>query len=102
MVSINRQDVFKTIIIIWFLAATGYVIYDQYMGFKIRGMQASYQQGYGDAINQVIDQTKKDGCQPFEVHSGDTKVQVVNSQCLQQAVQSQQQTIQQPQAQVRK
>ncbi|HEX8974270.1 MAG TPA: hypothetical protein VF817_02160 [Patescibacteria group bacterium] len=94
---VTRQDVIKTVLIIWFLAATGYVIWDQYQGFKIRGMQASYQQGYGDAINQVIDQAKKEGCQPFEVRSNETKVQVVSGQCLQQANQLQQQALQ-PQA----
>ena len=96
MLTINKQDVFKTILIIWFVATTGYVIYDIYAGYKIRGMQAAYNQGYTDSVNQLIDQTQKSQCQPFEVHSGDTKVQILDAKCVQQPSQQVQQGAPQP------
>lgn len=82
MLTINKQDVFKTIIIIWFVATTGYVIYDVYAGYKIRGMQAAYNTGYTDSVAQLIDQTEKSGCTPFEVTKDAKKIQLVNGQCL--------------------
>jgi hypothetical protein len=85
MISINRHDIFKTILIIWFIGATGYVVFDQWSSYKVRGIQAAYQQGYTDSVTALIDQTQKSGCTPFDVQKGDTKIQLVSGQCLQQA-----------------
>jgi hypothetical protein len=96
MLSIGKQDIIKTVLIIWFIAATGYVVYDIYIGYKVRGMQAAYQQGYTDAVNQVIDQTQKGGCQTTDIHSGDKKVSIVAAQCAQSPQAAQQGAIQSP------
>lgn len=85
MLTITKQDILKILTIMWFVAATGYVAYDQYLGYKVRGMQAAYQQGYADSVAQLIGEAEKNQCQPFEVKKDDKKIQLVNGQCLQQA-----------------
>jgi uncharacterized lipoprotein YajG len=82
MLTINKQDILKTLLIIWFVGATGYVAYDIYASYKIRGMQAAYNQGYADSISQVIDQTEKNQCQPLDIHNADKKIQTVDARCL--------------------
>lgn len=84
MLSINKQDIFKTVVIIWFIAATGYFIYDQYVDYRVYAVQASYQSGYTDAVNQLFSEAEKNQCQPFEVRNGDKKISLVNGECLQQ------------------
>jgi hypothetical protein len=85
MISINKQDILKTVVIIWFVATTGYVVYDQYASYKVLGIQAAYQQGYADSVSQLIAESQKSQCQPFEVRKDDTKISLVNGACLQSA-----------------
>lgn len=85
MISIDKKDVIKTVVIIWFVAATGYVIYDQYIGYKVRGMQAAYQQGIADTTKQIFDKSQADQCkQPMELTLGDSKLQLIDVNCLKQ------------------
>jgi hypothetical protein len=84
MLTINKQDIFKTIIIIWFIATTSYVAYDQYSDYKIKGIQAAYQSGYGAAIDDLINKSKESQCQSFEVAKDSDKVSLVNTDCLKQ------------------
>lgn len=86
MISINKQDVFKTALIIWFIAATGYVAYDQYLGYKVRGMQAAYQQGATDATKQLFDKSQAGQCkETVTVTLGESKLELIDVKCLQQA-----------------
>lgn len=85
MIIINKQDTVKTFLIIWFLAATGYVIYDQYIGWKVRGMQQAYESGYVKSVEDLFIQAEKNGCNPFEVKKDDKSIQLVNGYCLKQA-----------------
>lgn len=94
MLNIEKKDILKTFFILWFVLATGYVLYDQYLEYKLRGMQASYQQGIADSVSQLIEQTQKSGCVPFEVTKDKEKIQLVDGQCLQQSQIPNQQTSQ--------
>src|SRR5689334_22528737 len=80
--NITKQDIIKTVIIVWFMATTGYVIFDQYNTYKVRGIQAAYQQAYADSVDQLIAQTQKNQCTPFEVHNGEKKITVVSGECV--------------------
>ncbi len=80
--TIKKEDIIKTVIILWFVATTGYVIFDQYQAFKIGAMQNSYKTGYTDSIMQLMKQTKESGCNPFEVRKEDAKIQLVDGACL--------------------
>jgi hypothetical protein len=84
MMTINKQDVMKTVLIIWFVGATIYVAYDLYAGYKIRGMQQAYQTGYATSVDDLIKKAEGSQCQPFEVQKDGKKIQLVNGQCLQQ------------------
>lgn len=88
MLTINKQDILKTAVIIWFIATTSYVAYDQYSDYKIKGIQAAYQSGYSTAIDDLIKKSKESQCQSFEVTKNSDKVSLVNTGCLQQAQQS--------------
>ncbi|EKE20096.1 MAG: hypothetical protein ACD_8C00056G0021 [uncultured bacterium] len=84
MLSISKQDIIKTLIIIWFIATTGYVAYDQYFEYKVNGLKASYEQGYMDSISKLIVEVEKNSCQGVDITKEDKKIQIVNAQCLQQ------------------
>jgi len=85
---IAKQDIFKTILIIWFVATTGYFIFDQYNNYKIKGIQQAYQTGYGAAVDDVIKKAKDSNCNSFDVTKGDDKVSVINAECMMQQIQS--------------
>jgi hypothetical protein len=82
MMQINKQDVFKTVLIFWFIAATGYFVYDQYDAYKLKGLQRAQQVGYVQAVDDLIKKTEESGCQPFDVAKEDKKVSIVSAQCL--------------------
>jgi hypothetical protein len=84
MLTISRQDVFKTLIIIWFIGTTGYFIYDIYINYRVRGMQMAYNDGYGASVNDLIKKATSNKCQPFEVQKDGTKLQLIDISCLQQ------------------
>jgi hypothetical protein len=84
MLTISRQDVLKTLVIIWFVGTTGYVIYDTYIGYKVRGMQTAYNAGYGKSVDDLIKKSTDSKCQPFEVQKDGTKLQLIDVACLQQ------------------
>ena len=83
MMTLSRQDVMKTVIIIWFIATTGYVIYDIYAGYKIRGMQTAYQTGYQTSVDDLLRKVSDSNCQPIEVQRNDKKTQLIDFGCIQ-------------------
>jgi hypothetical protein len=82
MILINKQDVLKTVLILWFVATTCYVAYDQYASYKVKGISQAYNSGYVAAIDELIKKTKESGCQPFEVTKDEEKVSIVDNSCL--------------------
>ncbi|MFZ2226086.1 MAG: hypothetical protein WA064_01045 [Candidatus Moraniibacteriota bacterium] len=92
MMTISRQDVAKTVIIIWFIATTGYVIYDIYAGYKIRGMQAAYQTGYQTSVDDLLKKVSDSSCQPIEIQRNDKKTQLIDFNCIQKQDAAAQQT----------
>lgn len=92
MLTISKQDVFKTIMIIWFVSTTGYVIYDIYAGYKIRGMQAAYQTGYQTSVSDLMKKISDNKCQPVEIQLNNTKTQLIDLSCMKQPEQQTQLT----------
>lgn len=84
----EKKDIIKTILIVWVIATTGYVAMDVWNDYKIKGIQAAYQQGQKETIAQVINQAKNGQCQPFDVSDGEGKTQIVDASCLSQAQQA--------------
>ena len=93
MMTISRQDITKTILIIWFVGTTVYVANDLYTGYKIRGVQAAYRQGYGQSVDDLISKVQQSGCQPFQVQKDGKTITLANagSDCMGQAQTSGQQ-----------
>jgi len=84
MITINKQDIVKTILIIWFVGTTVYVANDLYTGYKIRGIQAAYQQGYAQSVGDLIQKVQGSNCQPVEVKKDNNDLKLIDTQCLQQ------------------
>lgn len=84
----EKKDIIKTILIVWIIATTGYVAMDVWNDYKIKGIQAAYQQGQKETIAQVISQAKNGQCQPFDVSDGENKTQIMDASCLSQAQQT--------------
>ena len=84
----EKKDIIKTILIVWIIAATGYVAMDVWNDYKIKGIQAAYQQGQKETIAQVINQAKNGQCQPFDVSDGENKIQILDASCLAQTQQN--------------
>ena len=59
-----------------------YVVYSMIVG-GIYNVGA--QQGYQAAVSQLIQQASQQDCKPVAINLGDTKVEVINVACLQQA-----------------
>jgi hypothetical protein len=78
----RRNEIFKTIVIIWIVAATGYVVFDLWSDYKVKGIQAAYQTGKNETIQQLIDEVKKNGCQPLGITKDQQTLQVINADCL--------------------
>ena len=83
MLTLNKQDILKTVLIIWFLATTFYFVYDQYAGYKVRGMQAAYQQGYQASITELIAKSKESNCKGFGIKQGSEELNLIDVKCLQ-------------------
>ncbi len=85
MIAINKQDILKTTLIIWFIATTGYVAYDQYLGYKVRGMQAAYEQGITDATKKLFEKSQDGQCkEAVTITLGENKLELIDVKCLQQ------------------
>lgn len=80
--TINKEDIIKIILTVWFIVATIYVGYDIWNDYKIIGVQKAYNQGIEDMTVKVIDEIGKTGCDPVDVYAGEKKTQIVNAQCL--------------------
>ena len=94
MMTISKQDVFKTLIIIWFAATTIYVGWDLWSSYAQKGIQQAYKTGYATSVNDLFKKIDESKCQPIEVRKDEnTKIQVIDAQCQQQA----QQPVTQPQ-----
>jgi hypothetical protein len=77
----NKQDILKTVLIVWLMASTAYVVYDIYDNFRIKSAQAAYQQGYVDSAREVIEKVSEANCVPIEIRTGDESVAVVAGTC---------------------
>jgi hypothetical protein len=78
---ISKQEIGKTLLIAWFVVATLYVGYDLWNDYKIKGINAAYEAGMENVITKIVTQTAEGQCQPFDVTSGETKVQIIDASC---------------------
>jgi hypothetical protein len=70
----------KIILIVWLVFSVLYVAYNEWMRFRFTVMQNPYNQGVGDAVGKMIEESKS--CKAFPVNIGESKVTLVNVDCL--------------------
>ena len=61
----------------------GYILYGQWRDFQTSSEQRSFLEGRAFTIEQIIDQAEDPICQPFFVFSDDSRVNLINIDCLQ-------------------
>jgi hypothetical protein len=83
MPSVKKFPLFKTVLIIWIVFASLYVIYGEYTRINVMVAQRSYNTGLRDAVNQLIQQAQT--CQPIPVTSGEQRVDLIALSCLNQS-----------------
>jgi len=83
----KKQLIFKTLLIIWLVIATGYILFDLYRRYQVSLISQAYNAGLTDTINNVIKQAEESKCQPFDAYSGEKKVSLIDVKCLQNAAQ---------------
>jgi hypothetical protein len=78
----RKIPVLKIILILWVAFSVPYVGWNEWTRFRVEVMQNSYNQGVGDAVAKVIDESK--ACKAFPVNVGDLKATLVSVDCLKQ------------------
>lgn len=79
----GKMMVLLAILIVWAVFSAIYIGYTTWTNFKMGQMNQAYQQGRADTVNNLISRANED-CQPFNVNSGNEKVNLINVECLQQ------------------
>lgn len=78
----NKFPAKKLILILWVAFSILYVGYNEWVRFRVLVMQNAYNQGVGDAVAKVLDESKN--CKGFPVNLGDKNATLVNVECLKQ------------------
>lgn len=78
----KKQVIFKSLLIIWLVLATGYILFDLYSRYRLSTMQQAYNVGVTNTVDSLIKQAEQSNCQPFEVFSGEKKVSLLDVKCL--------------------
>lgn len=76
-----------TLLVLWAVFSFVYISYTIYANFRDQVVQGAYIAGKNDTINALIQQAENKECKPFNIFSGEKKVDLVNILCLQQAPQ---------------
>ena len=80
----KKPLIVKSLLIIWLVLATGYILFDIYSRYQATIMQKVYATGVTDTVNSLIKQTEQSNCQPFSVYNASTTVSLLDVKCLQQ------------------
>lgn len=88
MITFAKQEIIKTVIIVWMIGTTGYFFFDMWKSYAIEGIRGAYDAGYAKSVDDLIAKTEGSGCQIFEVKKDGKNIQLVNGECLQQSGQN--------------
>ena len=84
-IMLNKQEIIKTVVIIWILGSVLYIGYDTWNDYKIRGMQQAYQAGIDDSTKQIFEKSRDGQCkQPVEISFQGKKLDLIDVECLKQ------------------
>ncbi|QQR83434.1 hypothetical protein IPJ72_06635 [Candidatus Peregrinibacteria bacterium] len=85
----NKHSKWHTVLLIWIIFASLYFVYNEWgrLSTVVKTVaQQSREEGFATAINGVIQ--KAQACESFNVFSGDSSVELINIQCLNQGEQT--------------
>jgi hypothetical protein len=74
---------FRIFITLWVVFSVVYVSYDQWSDFKVYYAQKAYVTGKTETVSALIKQASNKECAAFDVYIEDTKVNLINTACLQ-------------------
>ena len=84
MMLLSKKNISKLLLVLWMIFSIGYISWNIWSNARYSLMSQAYQQGYTDAVNQLIQQTENSNCQPIHVYDKDKQkdVQLINTNCL--------------------
>jgi len=74
----SKQKILIICLIVLLLLAFSYISWQ----LLIRVRNAVFLQGYTLAIEQIITEAEKEGCQPFPIFSEEKVIHLMNTECL--------------------
>lgn len=82
---LNKQEIIKTVVVVWILGSVLYIGYDTWNDYKIRGMQQAYQAGIDASAKQIFEKNQASQCkQPIEISFQGNKLNLIDVECLKQ------------------
>lgn len=81
----NKMAILLIVLIVWAVFSIVFMARDYWQEFKLGQMQTAFNQGVEQSIGQIMQQAKT--CQPVNLYSGDTQVNLIDVACLQQTQQ---------------
>jgi len=85
----KKENIIQTLLIVWATVSIIYIGYITWTDYKVKGITQAYQAGKADTVNGIIKQSEDAKCQAFTIFNGDMKVELVATNCLQKAPQTQ-------------
>ncbi|HMN19728.1 MAG TPA: hypothetical protein PKA31_04020 [Candidatus Moranbacteria bacterium] len=80
------KEFFKFIMWAWVLGTSGYVLFDLWNDYKVRGIEAAYRQGSYDTAEKIVTHILENPCVSLPVSAGENSVNIVDKKCLPDAV----------------
>jgi Fe2+ transport system protein B len=77
-----RKNVFSILLIflvVWFIFSASYLI----SGLFQKWYTGAINRGYVSAVQDLLNEVEKHGCQPFSVFLEDVKINLINADCYQ-------------------
>lgn len=77
----EKKQLGRLLLLGWAAAATAYFVSDVWSDYKIKGINAAYEQGRAEVFSGIFEKAQN-VCASFEVEYSGQKVELVNAQCL--------------------
>lgn len=79
----QKQEIFRTIVIIWLVGSVVYIASDIWNDYKIKGINQAYQNGAEALTKQIFNQSEANGCgKTVELKLGEEKMELIDAKCL--------------------
>ena len=76
----KKYPVAKTILLVWIIFASLYVVYGEYNRLKVFVAQRAYTQGVTDSVIELMQKAQE--CKTIPVTAGEARVDLINVGCL--------------------